>query len=95
MPYSDVNVTVKERHLNNEADTKDKLSAAKRFLEEYEIARKGLRMSQYCREYFRDEEDPLDESYGDEVLLRAKMYEVKSFILGMPNGNERLFLYYH
>lgn len=90
MPYSDINVTVKEC-----SDPKDRLDAVKRFLEEYGFARKNLRMSQYCREYFDAEEDSLDESCGDEVLLRAKMYEVKSFILGMPSSNERLFLYYH
>ncbi len=32
---------------------------------------------------------------AEEPLARARMYAVRHFILDLPNGDEKLFLYYH
>lgn len=45
--------------------------------------------------YFDDECDCEDLLAGDEMLWRARMYEIQSLIDGMRNGREKLILYYH
>ena len=39
--------------------------------------------------------ESFDEFVGDGALARAKMYEIRHFILGLPNSDEKLLLYYH
>lgn len=78
-----------------DAENADVTVAVKRFFEEYRFFLKSLEMSRYEREYFGDCKGDEGASLGDEVLLRAKMYEIKRFILSMPGSYERLFLYYH
>ena len=51
-------------------------------------------MDRYEREYY-GRENPRDlESPGEVPLARARMYEVRHFIMSMHNCDEKLFLYY-
>lgn len=78
---------------------KNEHAEIRKYLESYEINRKMLSMMKYEKEYFggneRDREDCLLVPGGDEVLIRTKMFEVRRFIMGIEDGNIKLFLYYH
>ncbi len=64
------------------------------YLKSYRLNRKLLRLDRYEREYFGA--DALDyESLGEAPLARARMFEVRHFIMEMKNCDEKLLLYYH
>ena len=69
------------------------------FLKGYKINRRLLGIEKYYDEYFKDENNFLYSVDSDMLkeapLARAKMFEVRHFILGLPNSDEKLFLYYH
>lgn len=64
------------------------------YLKSYGLNQKLLRLDRYERSFFGYEtgEDVLP---GELTLVRAKMYEVRHFIMSMKNGDEKLILYYH
>lgn len=67
------------------------------FLNGYTMNKKMLRMEKYEQQFMSS--GKLAE-YGDGMplqtpLARANMYEVRHFILALPNSDEKLFLYYH
>ena len=69
------------------------------FLKGYKLNRRLLGIEKYYDEYFKDENNFLFSVDSDMLkeapLARAKMFEVRHFILGLPNSDEKLFLYYH
>lgn len=64
------------------------------YLRGYALNRKMLRMDRYERTYlgWRPTEEDLP---GEPPLARARMYEVRQFIMALPNSDEKLLLYYH
>ena len=58
------------------------------------ISKKLLRAEQYEREFFGGEENEI-EMLGELPLARAKMFEIRHFIMDMKNSDEKLLLYYH
>ncbi len=85
-----------------ERETKEStdVSQVKAFLEGYLASKKVLSMLNYEKDFFRDEhrkkgEDPLALPFGDETLLRAKMFSVRRFIMGLEDGNEKALLFFH
>lgn len=64
------------------------------YLKTYGFQRKLLRLSRYERTYFGVEESE-DDLPGEAALAHARMFEVRHFIMSLPNGNEKLLLYYH
>lgn len=64
------------------------------YLKTYGFQRKLLRLSRYERTYFGVTETE-DDLPGETALARARMFEVRHFIMSLPNGNEKLLLYYH
>ena len=69
------------------------------FLNGYKLNRRLLGIEKYYDEYFKRESDYLYSVDSDMLkeapLARAKMFEVRHFILGLPNSDEKLLLYYH
>ena len=65
------------------------------YLKGYGLNMRLLKMDRYEREYFgyKENEEPL--MMTDVTVARAKMYEVRHFIMGMKNSDEKLLLYYH
>ena len=64
------------------------------YLKSYKFCRRVLMLKNYEEKYF----DTLEwecETPAEFSVARAKMFEVRHFILGMKNGDEKLFLYYH
>ena len=71
----------------------EKIKEVENYLLSYSLNRKLLKMDRYEREYYS--KSALDfESPGDVPLARARMYEVRHFIMSIQNCDEKLFLYY-
>lgn len=64
------------------------------YLKSYRFCRRLLSMKKYEDKYFETLEWE-SETPVEFTVVRAKMYEVRHFILGMRNSNEKLMLYYH
>jgi DNA-directed RNA polymerase specialized sigma24 family protein len=64
------------------------------YLKGYALNVKLLRLDKYERTYF-GYKDGDDSAFNDAPLARAKMFEVRHFIMGMKNSDEKLLLYYH
>lgn len=64
------------------------------YLKGYALNMKLLRLDRYERTYFgyRDGEDS---PFNDAPLARARMFEIRHFIMEMKNSDEKLLLYYH
>ena len=64
------------------------------YLKGYQFNRRLLRLDRYEKEYLAPEE--LDyEAIGEAPLARARMFEIRHFVMKMENCNEKLLLYYH
>ena len=63
------------------------------YLRGYILYQKLLRLDRYERTYFgyRDSE----EAIPDEPIAKAKMFEIRHFIMSLENSDEKLLLYYH
>lgn len=80
--------------MTQELISADEIRETEDFLRGYELNRKLLRLDKYERTYFGYKDG--DESiFGDTPLARAKMFEVRHFIMEMKNSDEKLLLYYH
>ena len=64
------------------------------YLRGYQTNRKLLRLDRYEKEYFHTDENDF-EAYGETPLARARMFEIRHFVMGMQNSDEKLLLYYH
>ena len=63
------------------------------FLKGYGIYRAFLRMDRYEKDFF-EYDSALDEIGGDLSMARARMFEVRHFILSLDNCDEKLLLYF-
>lgn len=72
----------------------DKLDEMKNFLSGYKLSRDLLELEKYEREFLRSREWA-NERPGDLSLARAKMFEIRHFILSLPNSSEKILLYLH
>ena len=71
------------------------IKEADNYLRGYALNMKLLRLDRYERTYFgyRDNED--NTAFNDAPLARARMFEIRHFVMGMQNSDEKLLLYYH
>lgn len=67
------------------------------FLKSYSINKKMIMLNKYEKEYFSCElsDECVEIPVCDEAILKAKMFEVKRFVLSLGNCNEKLILYYY
>lgn len=72
----------------------DEIKAMEDYLKGYALSIKLLELDRYERQFFgyRDGEDG---ALGDTSMARARMFEVRHFIMAMENSEEKLLLYYH
>ena len=73
---------------------KEKISRVENYLKGYQLNRRLLRLDRYEREFFHTDEGDV-EALGEAPLARARMYEIRHFVMGMENCDEKLMLYYH
>lgn len=64
------------------------------YLRGYQLNRKLVRLDRYEKEFFHTDEGDI-EAFGEAPLARARMFEIRHFIMSMKNSDEKLFLYYH
>ena len=64
------------------------------YLSGYKLARDLLQLDKYEKEFIRSREWE-NERPGDISLARVKMFEIRHFILDLPNSNEKILLYLH
>ncbi len=67
---------------------------AENYLKTYATNLKLLRLDKYHKEFFGKNANNND-MLNEVPLARAKMFEVRHFILELENSDEKLFLYYH
>ena len=69
------------------------------FLKGYTLYKRMLGIEKYQCEYSPEEDSFFNEIDKDMLkeapIARVKMFEVRHFILGLENSNEKLLLYYH
>lgn len=66
------------------------------YLIDYRAAARMLEMNRYERDYFNGNERSVpDLSRETEVYLKARMYDIRAFVLSIGDCDEKLFLYYH
>ena len=80
--------------LEKEALEKEDIKRVEDYLKGYQLNRKLLRLDRYEREYF-DPDDSDIEAFGEAPLARARMFEIRHFVMKMENSDEKLLLYYH
>ena len=80
-----------QRHTENKTVS---VSEAENYLKGYTLNKKLIRAERYEEEFGGGERYDL-ELLGDIPLARAKMFEIRHFIMDMENSDEKLLLYYH
>ena len=74
--------------------TSEDIKNTENYLNSYKFCRKLLMMKNYEDKYF-DTLEWESESPAEFSIARAKMFEIRHFILDMPNSEEKIMLYYH
>ena len=74
--------------------TKEHFKEIENYLKSYLLNKKLLRLERYEKEYYHPDTEDF-ESLGEVPLARARMFEVRHFIMGLKNCDEKLLLYYH
>lgn len=80
--------------MNQVSVTTEQKKRIENFLKGYAMNRKLLSMEKYKKAYFPDDVEDKD-TPSEEPLAKARMFEVRHFILSLDNSDEKLFLYYH
>ena len=80
--------------MNFENISEEEIKETEEYLLGYSLNRKLLRMDRYEREYYGANAGLDLEAPGEVPLARARMYEVRHFIMSLHNCDEKLFLYY-
>ena len=76
------------------AEETEKIEMMKNYLSGYKLFRSLLELEKYEREFLSSHQWE-NERPGDLTLARAQMFEIRHFILDMPNSNEKIILYLH
>ena len=79
---------------NEAIDKIEEIEEMKNYLSGYKLSRDLLELEKYEREFLRSHEWT-NERPGDLALARAQMFEIRHFILGLPNSSEKILLYLH
>ena len=71
------------------------IERADHYLKGYLLNKKLLRLDRYEKEFLGAKESDSSEFFGEGALARARMFEIRHFIMELANSDEKLFLYYH
>lgn len=80
--------------MTDTAISAEQIRAIENYLKEYRFQGRLVRMDRYEREFFRMKSENSDMPC-DQPIARAKMYEIRHFLMTLPNSDEKLLLYYH
>ena len=76
------------------ANERISVAEAENYLKGYALNKKLIYAERYEEEFGGGRSEDL-ELLGDIPLARARMFEIRHFIMDMPNSDEKLMLYYH
>ncbi len=66
------------------------------YLKGYSLNKKMLRIQRYEKQFFSEiYEERREDMPKEEPLAKARMFDVRHFILSLDNSDEKLFLYFH
>ena len=74
--------------------TDEEIEDMQNYLSGYKLSRDLLAFDTYEREFIRSREWE-SERPGEISLSRVKMFEIRHFILNLPNSSEKILLYLH
>ncbi|MGM9683368.1 MAG: hypothetical protein ACI3XQ_07200 [Eubacteriales bacterium] len=80
--------------MSEEREMTENIAVVENYLKSYALNKKLLRLDRYEREMCTADTGDY-ESIGEAPLARARMFEVRHFIMGLENCDEKLLLYYH
>ena len=80
--------------------SQEEIENIKAYLGEYLLTKQMIAVSRYERQFADPDDDGVgdassDSPGGDEALWRAKMIEIRRFIMNLSADKKRLVLYYH
>ena len=78
-----------------EKKEKEKIEEIENYLKGYAFGAKLLRLEKYEKNYFGRRGTQEEESFGEAPLARARMFEIRHFIMDMKSSDEKLLLYFH
>lgn len=87
-------MTKNKSELFSSATSSGNIEEMKNYLSGYKLYRDLLELEKYEREFLRSREWS-SERPGDLTLARVKMFEIRNFILSLPNSSEKILLYIH
>ena len=82
--------------INFKIETKieTEIEEIKNYLGGYKLFRSILELEKYEREFLSPHQWT-NERPGDITLAKAQMFEIRHFVLDLPNSNEKILLYLH
>ena len=75
--------------------TDEQIRTIDNYLKGYTLCEKMLKLDKYERTFFAYNDSKNEYVSNDTTLCRAKMFEIRHFIMSMKNSDEKLMLYYH
>ncbi len=75
--------------------TDELIKLTENYLKSYSLNKKLLRLDRFEHEFMGGSDDSDTEGFSEAVLARPRMYDVRHFIMGLPNSDEKILLYYH
>lgn len=72
----------------------EEIEKIKNYLCGYKLYRSILELEKYEREFIHSHQWT-SERPGDITLAKAQMFEIRHFVLDLPNSNEKIILYLH
>ena len=85
---------VERRKMNKTTVCEKEIIEIEDYLKGYQLNRKLLRLDRYEKDYLLQDDSDL-EAFGEVPLARARMFEIRHFVMRMENSDEKLLLYYH
>ncbi len=87
-------ITKQQKPIANTAVSDEEIQKVEDYLRGYSFHQKMLDARSYEEEFFYPKEDRSD-TRGDFCVARVKMFEIRHFIMGLENCDEKLLLYFH
>ena len=79
-----------------EMPTAEEIKITENFLKSYKLNQRLLRLDKYEREFFGERYlERETEGFTEARLARPRMFDVRHFIMSLPNSDEKLLLYCH
>lgn len=91
-----IKIKTQKGNMQEKTFTKKQKKQIESYLKSFSINNRLIRMEKYEQDYFKDKTLMSSDILSNEVsIARAKMFEIRHFILSLDNCDEKLLLYFH